>query len=277
MKDESFSISVSYPLDEGGLRYLLRIDQTGRAALTIESNVEEPEAEAIGIYQADIGREKALELKNMFSTLSKRPMPDSEPGLPTIPMVHVTLEEGGKTESRTIEPSSSSPAMCKVADHLKEVGKEVHKHPLRVIKLKAGLEKALVVRSEPIKLTIRLMSEGSEPVKIIDPLKAVKTSAGGFTVWGVRSDLPPADLWPQHSKHQAITPEYLVKADVPKEADAVGVLVLKPAQTVSYEFNIPIDWEPGEYAVKIIFETISSSANVLKGNIISMPSKLKVQ
>lgn len=277
MNEGPFSISVAYPLDEGGFRYFLRIDHTGRAELTIESNVETPRIEAIGIYGKDIGYDRALALKGMFSTLRKRPLPSGEPGLPTVPMVHVTLEEFGMTESRMIDPTTSPPAMCKVADHLKDVGKELIAHPLKVITMKTGVEKNRLVRSEPLKLSVGLTAEGSEAVMAVNPLAAADKGEGGFTLWGVRSDLPSRDLWPQHSKHQALTEGHLLNADIPVQVESPGILVLKPYERAQYEFIIPITWEPGEYAVKIIFESIPVTDRALRGNIISMPFTLAVR
>jgi hypothetical protein len=61
----------------------------------------------------------------------------------------------------------------------------------------------------------------------------------------------------------------------PPPADEL--LLLDPGETAVYEFSIPITWEPGEYAVKVIFESLSSADNVLRGQIISLPVKVKVQ
>jgi len=277
MNEPPFSISTSYPLDEGGLSYLLHIDQTGLATLTLESNVETPQLQAIGVFQDDIGYDKALGFKNMFATLSKISLPAGDPALPTAPMVHVTLQEEGVSESRIIDPTTSPPAMCKVAEHLKEVGNELLQHPLQVVQMKVGLGQVRMKRSDKLNLSIRLDAEGSKAVKFADPLKAAQKESGGFILWGVRSDLAPADLWPQHSKHQVIRPSELFQVDLPVQKSGNGVLELLPGQQANYTFNIPLDWEAGEYAVKIIFETTSDKEGILRGNIISLPVTLTVQ
>ncbi len=277
MSEGPFSISLSYPLDEGGLRYFLQIDHTGRAELVLESNVETPQIESIGIFQDNIGYDRALQLKNMFSTLRKMAVPAGDASVPTEIMVHVSLEEYGVTESRIIDPSTSPPAMCKAAEHLKAVGNDLLSHPLSTVSLKTGIDQDWIVCDDPIKVSIELTAQGKDRVMIVDPVKAVGNNSGGFIIWGVRSDLPPADLWPEHSKHHALIPAYLTKAKIPNEPDANGLLTLKPAQQAFYEFTIPIDWEPGEYSVKFIFETYPDVGKGIKGSIISLPVKLKVR
>ncbi len=277
MNEGPFSISTSYSLDEGGLRYCLQIDHTGQAELVLESNVETPQIESIGIFQENIGDDRALQLKNMFSALGKMPLSTGEPAVPTQLLVHVSLEEYGVTESWIIETSTCSSAMCTVAEHLKAVGKDLLSHPLSVISMKTGMVKDWVMCADPIQLSIELTAKGKNRAMIVDPIKAVVKNSGGFTIWGVRSDLPPSDLWPEHSKHQALIPGYLTEAKVPNEPDANGLLMLKPAQQAFYEFTIPIDWDPGEYSVKIIFETYPDIDKSIKGNIISLPIKLVVR
>jgi len=274
MNQGPFTITASFDADEGGLRHLLRLDHTGRADLVIESNVLEPATEAIGVYRAEIGKERAQEFRGVWAALSSRSMPESQPVPPGSTMVLVSLEEAGSTKTWMIEPSSSPPAMCKAAERFREVGKEAEKNPVREIRLKASLDKTVIERSTSVKVTIKLTAEGVEHVSVVNPLTAPRKRTGGFTLWGVRSDLPPADIWPQHSIHKVLTSELLAAShDHIKEE----FLMLPPGQTSVYEFNVPITWEPGEYAVKVIFESLYSADKVLKGKIVSLPAKVKVQ
>ncbi len=276
MSQTPFTITASFPVDEGGLHHLIRLDETGRVDLVVENNADDADGDAIGAYRTEIGAERARELRDIWTTLSKRPRPTVPPVPPGAPMVMATLEEEGKKETWMIEPSSSPPAMCKAADHLRELGKEAVKKPLREIKMQAKLEQAAVEKSAAVKLVIQLSANGVEPVGIVDPLKAPLMRQGGFTFWGVRSDLPPADLWPHHSVHQLLTTNFLKSSKTPNEPTKEGELFLEPPQTAEYEFSIPVNWEPGEYEIRVIFETLSASSKTLRGKITSAPVKLKV-
>ncbi|MBM4330026.1 MAG: hypothetical protein FJ117_02180 [Deltaproteobacteria bacterium] len=276
MPQEPFLITASFPLDEGGLGYILRIDQLGNSELKMETNVEKPEVNAIGVYQISIGQERAQELRKNLNLLSKRPFPKSPEGPPGTPMVRVALEEGGKTEQRFVDPSTSTPAMCQVADQIKKVGEDALKNPVQVIRMSASLDQAEIGRSAKLKVVIRLTADGAMESTVNDPLQT-QSKTRGFTVWGVRSDLPVTELWPQHSIHQKLTTEYLTKADVPKDPMEPGCLTLKPSQKAEYQFEVPISWEPGAYAVRLIFETSRMGGKALRGNILSMPVQLKVK
>jgi hypothetical protein len=133
------------------------------------------------------------------------------------------------------------------------------------------------VCADPVQVSLELTAKGKDRTVIRDPIKAAVNNSGGFTIWGIRSDLPSVDLWPEHSKHHALVPAYLTKAKLPIEPDADGLLILKPSQQAVYEFTVPIDWEPGEYSVKIIFETYPDSDKGIRGSILSMPVKLVVR
>jgi hypothetical protein len=163
-----------------------------------------------------------------------------------------------------------------LADQIKKVGEDALKNPIRVIRMSASLDQAEMDRSAKLKVLIRLTAEGTMESTVNDPLQT-QSRTRGFTIWGVRSDLPVTELWPQHSIHQKLTTEYLTKADVPKGTIEPGCLTLKPSQTAEYQYEIPISWEPGMYAVRLIFETSSMGGKALRGTIQSMRVQLKVK
>jgi len=276
MAQESFLITASFPIDEGGLHYTVSIDQTGRAELTIESNEEIPNDQSIGVYRAEIGQERAVDLKNNLKRLSKKPIPDSEPAPPGTPMVLVTLEENGEKISRIIDPSTSTKAMCKVADDIRSIGEEARQNPFRVINMQVDIDKDTVVRSESVRLAVRLTAEGSKEISIANPLNMITAKENVFVFWGVRSDIPPMELWPYHSKHQKLTKEFLLNSELPEDFETEDLLKLEPSQMIMFEFNIPIDWEAGEYSIKVIFDAKGPKEKVLFGSIRSIATKLKV-
>ena len=269
-----FTLTASFDVDEGGLRHLLRLDHTGRADLVIESHSPNQAHEAIGVYRAEIGKERAQEFKGIWAALSSRSLPESQPVPPGSPMVLVSLEEAGTKKEWLIEPSSSPPVMREAAERFREVGKEAEKNPVREIRMHVRLDKTAIDRSTPVRLMIKLEANGLEEVNVLNPLTAPRKRIGGFTLWGVRSDLPPADLWPQHSIHKVLTPELL---STPQASASEDFLMLLPGQASVYEFNVPITWEPGEYTVKVIFESVINADKVLKGKIISLPVEVKLQ
>lgn len=276
MKEEPFMITASFPIDEGGLGYVLKIDDQGNTELKMETNYEKPEINAIGVYQVSIGRERAQELRRNLNILSKRPLPKSPEVPPGTPMVMVELEESGKTTRRFVNPTTSTPAMCQVADQIKNVGVEALKGPVQTVRMSAGLGQAEVSRSEKLKITIQLEAEGTAEIIINDPLRSPSRS-GGFMIRGVRSDIPVKERWPQHSFHKKLTSEYIAKTDVPPTAmKEPGFLNLKPSEKAVYHFEMPIPWASGQYAVRFIFETVDQAGKGLRGTIQSEPAQMKV-
>jgi hypothetical protein len=273
-QEEPFSISASFSVDETGLVHRMTIQHTGQVELVEESTADEPGRYTIGVYAVDIGPKRAQEFRSVWAALSRSPLPKSEPVPPGITLVRVNLEERGKTETWMIDPSTSPPAMCRAAERIRDFAKEVRKKPVREVELKTGLDPNVVDRSASLRLAVRLNGRGTEAARVVDPFKAAQTGAGGFTLWGVRSDLPPADLWPQHSKQQVLTSRDATKSP---QSGSNEFLAIPPNQTAVYEFNVPITWEPGEYAVKVIFETLTSSDGAINGKIISAPVKVRVR
>ena len=273
-QEEPFTISASFSVDETSLVHRITIQHTGHVELVEESTADEPGRYTIGVYAVDIGSKRAQEFRGVWAALSRNPLPKPEPVPPGTTLVRVTLDEHGKTETWMIDPSTSPPAMCRAAERLQEFAKEVRKKPVREVGLKTELDPKVVDRSAPLRLTVRLTSSGAEAAQVLDPFKAPQMGAGGFTLWGVRSDLPPADLWPQHSKQQVLTSRDATKSPPPGSNE---FLVIPPNQAAAYEFNVPITWEPGEYAVKIIFESLTGSEGAINGKIVSAPVKLRVR
>lgn len=277
MSQTPFVITASFPIGDGTLRYVVSLDQSGRTDLILESNEQDPANQAIGVYRTDIGERRAQEARNAWIALKRAPQPSPQIVPPGTPMVLATLEEGGKKEEWLIDPVTSSPAMCRAAEHLRNLGQEALKNPVREFRMHIQADKAEVGQSESVKISVQLTANGVEPVVIADPLPAAAAGSGGITIWGLRSDIPPADLWPFHSNHQLLTPKFLDRSVIPDQSAAKGELVLQPRQSATYEFNIPINWEAGEYAVKIIFETFAGSDKALRGKIVSAPVTLRVK
>ena len=267
MPNGPFTISVMFPADEAGLNYILRIDETGRTEFTAESNELKPNVPAIGVYRTDIKAKQALKLKDTLLKLDKRGIPPSEPLPPGSDVVVISLEQEDSIIRRTLDPSALTPAMCKVAEDISAIREQAYKRPIRVITMDVSLPNTKVQQNQKLSLDIRLTAQGMDVVKVINPI-GKNNQSGGITIRAVRSDLPIEEIWPQHSKHLSLEDDHLVNAKIPPQDDP-NLLTLRPSQIAYFSFNIRVDWEPGQYDLRAIFESLSSQSDVLKGKITS--------
>lgn len=274
MPIEPFVISVSFPAGEFGLCHSLRIEHTGQGVLTSESNRSESDIQAIGVYRTEIGATRATELRDNLVMLEKRGLPLSEPLPPGSEMVVITLEQAGKVTERFVDPHTSTAAICQIADQLTKIMEQAYKKPVRVATMDISLPNTELQQNGRMSLGIKLGTQGTQVVKIVNPV-AEDGQASGISVAGIRSDLPLEEIWPEHSKNLKVTQDLLVNAETPTQ-DEPGLLALRPSQTASFSFSIPIDWEPGQYDVRISLETLSSEPEVLNGRITSSPVSLRV-
>ncbi len=268
---EEFTIEVSFPADEAGLVDQLKFDQDGNTELTMESSEQNANAMSIGRYFMSIDNQKATDLKNKFDRIERQGIPKGDIAPPGSEMVTVRLSQGSKKVIRTIDPSASSQTMCAVSDELKDIANQAAmKGPVHVVTMEADIQEDKVAVGGSLTIQITLRSTGTKDAVFVNPLSPVKekSKSGRFTLWAVRSDLPPEDLWPHHSFHNELSATLLDNIQIPPQEND-GVIKLKPSETAEFIFHQKIDCEPGGYAVKIIFETLNDEAELLNGKIIS--------
>ncbi|MHC4583095.1 MAG: hypothetical protein ACYS3N_01115 [Planctomycetota bacterium] len=274
MPSDQFIISVRFPCGEIGFNHILRIDETGRAKLTKETNKPNPKIQAIGIYHTDIGTKKARKLRDSLSTLDKRGIPRSEPVPPGFEFVVVSLEEAGNVIKRKVDPYTTTPAICQIADQLGAIKEQASKMPIQVLVMDFSLLNTKVEKNQKLSLDIHFATQGTEIIKAINPIGEMGKPSG-FAIQAVRSDIPIEEIWPEHSKTLLLEKDHLVDTKIPLQ-DEPDLVVLKPSQRASFSFNIPVDWESGQYDLKVIFKTISAQPDVLHGVITSVPVTLTV-
>jgi hypothetical protein len=278
-RQEPFVIRLGQPIDAGRLSREIRIDESGRVEMTVESNEDDATRPSIGVYGTNIGPDHAARLRQMLLSLEHLKTAPSEELPPGESMALVSLTEQGTTRSRHIDPYSSVPAICRAADEFRHLEEEALKQPHRVVGLRSAIQLEPEAPRASLRITLRVTSIGTEPVAISDPRVADGTqNLAGFTLSAVRSDLPPQDIWPQHSKHIRLSAQHLVASEVPGAQGAPGVLSLKPNEQASFTYAATLDgWEPGTYSAKMILETGSPQGLVLVGRIVSMPVAVDVR
>lgn len=275
---KEYSVAVFFPADEAGLEDSFMVDQDGKAELTMESSEQNPDLFSIGYYTMDIGSKKADDLKKKLDRIQRSGIPAGDMAPPGTQMVRVKIIEDGKETVLTIDPGTSAPTMCALADEARDIADETaRKGSMKVVTMTVELEATDLAQGELLNCSIVLESTGKKDVSVVHPLESGgdKTQTGQFTLWAVRSDLPVEELWPHHSVHSQLMPLELVEKKIPLQ-DAEGIINLPPAHTAEFKFSHTTDWEPGTYEVKIIFETLGTSADLLKGKIISKPLTLKI-
>jgi hypothetical protein len=274
MSSDTFVISVTYPSDKRGFSEILRIDATGSVELTCESSTFTPDSREIGLYGGSVAEDQAEELKDSLLMLEKRGLPPREPMPPGSDLVVISLQQDEQITERRIDPHASSPAICKVAERFETIKKACRENPVRVVAMTCSLSGNSVNRQRTLSVEVRLSAQGEEPVKIHAPVGKTEET-GGLSVRAVRSDLPVEEIWPQHTKHLILTEQMLSASDGPTPDDA-GLLGLAPGESASYSFDFPVDWEAGRYDLRVLFETLASGQDVLKGIITSPPTTVEV-
>jgi len=186
----------------------------------------------------------------------------------------VSLEEAGKVIERKVDPYTTTPAICQIADQLDAIKEQAFKMPVQVLAMDFSLLNTKVEKNQKLILDINFTIQGTEIVKAISPIGKIGKPSG-FAIQAVRSDIPIEDVWPEHSKNLLLEKDHLVDTRIPPQ-DEPDLIALKPYQRASFSFNIPVDWEYGQYDIKLIFKTISSQPDVLHGVITSVPVTLTV-
>lgn len=269
MSPENFVITVQYPTQDRGFTCDLRIDQAGLAEWTVRSNSLKPDTQTVGLYRADIGPGRAVDLRTTLDLLDKRGLPAPKPLPPGQDIPVVRLEQNSQVRSRHIDPQSTSPAICQTAEQFRTIIQEAVKNPIRTVTLESVVSANTVTRGQPLLLTISLVAQGKENISTAHPATR-NTALGGTIVWGVRSDIPVEDRWPQHSQQLTLAPNHLVEQSMAQPSDG-NILILAPGQAARFKFSIPLDWEPGQYDLRIIYLSLGSQAEVLNGRITSLP------
>jgi hypothetical protein len=272
---EKFVITIQYPTEDRGFTCDLRVDQTGLTEWTVRSNSLTSEDPTVGVYQTNIGPQRASELRTTLEMLDKRGLPAHEPLPPGEDLPVISLEQNGQVRSERVDPHLSSPAICKTSEHFKGVILQARRNPIRTITLKTSVHPDAVLPNQPLRFSLFLEANGTENVQVAYPAPK-STRLGGVIVWAMRSDIPIEERWPQHSKQLTLAAEHLIEKILPQPGDE-NYLVLSPAQTAQFQCSVPMDWEPGEYDLRIIYFTLGSDPSVLNGRITSQPTTLTVR
>jgi len=259
-------------------RKSLTIDQTGRCELRIESNIEQPANPEIGRYVTQIGAQEAEKLRDRVVDLAETPVPKEEKPLPPgIPLYEVVLEENGNRQSRSFDPYIVPKRYQVIGREIAQIEKDARGKMEMGLRVDFAMENKQLDRGKIILLAVRLAGAGAETIRFNNPLQPPPNGFGRITLSGVRSDVKAEEMKFFHRQAHHFSKSEL--RDMPPGSPDKTRLQLKPGEALSLSFGAVLDWPPGKYNVKIIFETTGTNEddrNFIVGRVTTPPQPLGV-
>ena len=276
--NKNFRLRFSMPIDRF-YRKTLVIDQSGLCELRLESNVEQPQVAAIGLYAAHITVVEAEQLRDRVLGLADTPAPVEEDPLPSgVPMLEVLYQSNGTTESRSFDPHVVPKRYQVIGRRIMEIEKEALDNMTTGLQAGFALQGEEIERDTPLAVAVRIVSAGSGPVQFYNPLHPPSHGFGKITLHGVRSDVPDEQLQTIHRMAHHLTQADLSNSQPPGHIDETD-MQLAPGAVFALEFVVSLDWPPGTYHVHATVESsgLNEDEEMITGRIIMMPQLLVVK
>jgi hypothetical protein len=258
-------------------RKSLTINELGHCELVVESNIEQPNTPAIGLYLTQIGAEKAAELRDRMIALADVPLQEEGPFQPGEPLFEASLEQEGETQTRIFDPHTVPKRYQVIGRQIIEIEKNARKNMVSGLRLDFTLNSRQIDREKPLGLTLQFTAVGKELVRFYNPLHTPPDGFGRIVVGGVRTDVKAEDLQFFHRQSHDLSME--MQKEQPPLQLRETVVNLKPGETLSSTFDVVLDWPPGSYDVELTMDTNGSTEddkNFVIGRITTPPQQLAV-
>lgn len=245
---------------ERSYRKSLMIDHTGHCELRIESNIERPSTPEIGRYVTQISVQEAEKLRDRVMDLEETPTPKEDKPLPPgIPLYEVVVEENGTRKSRTFDPYIVPKRYQVIGRQITEIEEDARGRAEIGLRVDFSMENKQAAREKIFSLEVRLTGVGAQPISFNNPLLPPPNGFGRITLSGVRSDVKAEEMKFFHRQAHHFSKAEL--RDNPPVFLAKNILNLKPGEALAFPFGAVLDWPPGKYDVKVIFETTGANEN----------------
>jgi len=256
------------------------VDHSGRVDLSLgidsASILFVPPRGRIGEFHAQISPEQARAVAEealQFATLCRE---EYGPFLPDTPMIAVEISQGQDTVNWSGPTVASPGAGVGFPTLIRKAAEAALAHPVRTLVVTPPRMAAHIGRGQRADVEFEISVTADEPVSLMDPIAPPFEGYESLYLMGRRTDKTELEMGAEDHRREWLSPENLVAADT-KAIAQEGFWRFTAGGTVALHFNIPIDWVPGPYEIRVWFNSPSGLGETMSGSVTSPPASLMVR
>ena len=230
----------------------LVILKDGISILMVQTNRDNTEIPNAGVFQTHLNESQLAPLIEALRRREFTQIQSPESMYPGEVFRELSIKEEGREEiTKTVSESvPDTPAFLAPEKLALELTAIVRKKPLYAIMLQVTQVPSQFIRGESVQLAINLVNIGSQQIKIPHP-QSWSDQAVQLQLGGIRSDVPTADLQPDHQKFEELSEENI--QEFRAKNVAVPLLSVVSGEQITLLLQKKLDWPPGQYDVNFSY------------------------